>query len=161
MHFPFAEGFGGLETAVLGLLVLVTAFLLRRSSVQIRKTRKRDVSAEVKHEFLRTENRNEHDRLAVKLHDLVREVDALTQTRIAMLRELTAAADRAIVDLETQDGVRKSVSEMTPAQRRMVSLLAEAGHSPSSIAALLNRPETDVQRMIDGSLSENNEPHAA
>lgn len=148
MPFPFADGLGGPGTIVIGLLILVTAFLLRRTGLRSRKTRDGDVVAEVKQDFLQREERNLVDRQTVKLHDFARDVDALTQTRIALLRELTAEADRAIIELQTQLAACGISGEFTPAQRRIAVLLSKAGHPTATIANLLNRPESEIRAAL-------------
>ena len=104
----------GLGTAFLGLLVLFLAFLMRRTGRRSRRSAQRDVLAEVRGEFRAAENsaKRELQKLEVRLYDFSREVDALTQTRIALLQQLIAEADRL--------------------QRQLQQQLDETGKKPSS-----------------------------
>lgn len=107
----------GLGTAFLGLLVLLLAFLMRRAGRRSRRTADRDVPAEVRNEFRAAENsaKRELQKLEVRLYDFSREVDALTQTRIALLQQLITEADRLLQQLQQQlDEAGKNPSSAEP-----------------------------------------------
>lgn len=92
----------GLGSVLLGLLILMIAFLMRRSTVRKRKALKnRDVSAEVRESFLAVEKagKSQLEQLELRLHDLYRDVEALAQTRIALLQQLIETADERIQEL--------------------------------------------------------------
>lgn len=88
----------GLQLVVLGLLVLVVAFLLRRSIVLAKRQRSGLDTAEISRPALSADARAaaEIQRLEVRLHDFDREIESRMQTRIATLDQLIVEADREI-----------------------------------------------------------------
>lgn len=96
---------GGLETVVLGLLLIVVAFVLRRTAKRKQQLRDRDVAGEVRKDLLADApggypaGRSLIEQLEVRLHDHRREVEALAETRIAHLHRLIATADETIAEL--------------------------------------------------------------
>lgn len=99
---PFAETLSGPAVVLLGMALLGVAFVLRRSGVKrAKQSTKRDLLAEVRGEADNTDKagRSQLRELELRLHDYGREIDALAQTRIAMLRELIEAADCSAEEL--------------------------------------------------------------
>jgi len=152
----FAESSVGL--IVLGLLLVAVAFLLRRAGKKSRRSRNRDVAAEVRQQFHEAERdgRREIERLEVRLHDFAREIDALAQTRIAALTELIAAADRAIGELSKHT----VTGPLSPEQVRILQLLREAGYGDTELAHLIGRSTDEVRDALNSS-TDAPESHAA
>ncbi|MEX0704208.1 MAG: hypothetical protein WD069_19065 [Planctomycetales bacterium] len=85
----------------LGILFLVTAWLLGRGWRRGRDSARRDLPTEVRSE-LRARETSEaaHVRkMEIRLHDYGREIEARAQTRLAALDRLVREADREIVRL--------------------------------------------------------------
>ena len=94
----FAEGFSGLQLILLGLSILVAAFVLRRTIVLGRRSKSRDIQAEVTQKMRVAEQAGSSRirELELRLHDYGREVEGRMQTRIAVLDRLVVDADREI-----------------------------------------------------------------
>ena len=94
----FAEGFSGLQLILLGLSILVAAFVLRRAIVLGRRSNSRDVQAEVRQEMRTAEQAGSSiiRELELRLHDYGREIEGRMQTRIAVLDRLVVDADHEI-----------------------------------------------------------------
>ncbi len=94
----FAEAFSGLQCILLGLSILVAAFVLRRAIVLSRRSRNRDVQAEVRHEMRAAEQTGSSiiRELELRLHDYGREIEGRMQTRITILDQLVVDADHEI-----------------------------------------------------------------
>ena len=80
----------GSQMVLLGLLLLVTAFVLRRSFSGIKKSQQRDPLKEARQEIRAAETGHaaKINRMELKLHDYDREIDGRTQTQIALLDQL-------------------------------------------------------------------------
>ncbi|MEZ6047341.1 MAG: hypothetical protein R3C11_17520 [Planctomycetaceae bacterium] len=91
--------FNGLEHVALGGFILLAAYIIQRRTWRLRGGR-RDKSSydEAQAEISALENaqRNELNRLQVKLHDFERMVDAKVQTRMLQLEQLLEQADQEI-----------------------------------------------------------------
>lgn len=130
---------------LLGMAIVCMAFLLRRAGLKRRKTSDVSAAEEVRQQFAAQQaGRKQIEKLELRLHDFAREVDALAQTRIAVLTELVGAVDRAIVELEQ----RVDVGDLTAEQRRMIVLLSQAGYSADEIATLIRGREVDVAAIL-------------
>lgn len=100
---PFADLLPGPIVILLGMAMLVIAFVLRRSGVKRAKiSAKRDVASEVRQQFDTAEKagRTQFERFELRLHEYGREVDAMAETRIATLRRLLLEADETIARLQ-------------------------------------------------------------
>jgi hypothetical protein len=92
---------GGPSLVLLGLGILAIAFVLRRGIVLGRRSRNRDVVAEVRDDVL-TAERSAAGRireLEVRLHDYGRDIEGRMETRIALLQELVHDSERKIAEL--------------------------------------------------------------
>jgi len=94
---------GGPSTVLLGLGILAIAFVLRRGIVLGRRSRTRDVVAEVRDETLAAERgaAGRIRELEVRLHDYGREIEGRMETRIALLQELVHDSERKIEELRS------------------------------------------------------------
>ena len=150
---PLFESLSSLQLIILGLLILTAGFMLRRSVVLGRRSRNRDVAAEVRHEMHQAEQSvaSRMQGLEVRLYDFEREVEAKMESRFAQLDQLIVEADGVIDRLRHQirEDRRKESSE--PVRRRpdIVSLpqrddnSAEAGGPDCSDSI-----DAEVCRMI-------------
>jgi hypothetical protein len=144
-HFPILFAESPVGTILLGILIVCVALLMRRA--RMKKRRSPDVNtAEVVRQGYLTQQagRKEIEKLELRLHDFAREVDALAQSRIAVLTELVSAADRAIAELEQHI----DAGDQTAEQRRMIVLLSQAGYGTGEIATLIGRREEDVSAIL-------------
>jgi len=157
----------GFDLILVGLLVLVTAFLLRRTFVRGRQSRRRDVLKEVQDDFREAERSAARsvERLEVRLYDYGREIEGQVQTRMAML-------DRLVVEAEQEAGRLKQLladstgpqpdaddttaghpahgpADVSDAHRSMIVHLADAGYSREQIANLASRPIGLIQSVLD------------
>ena len=94
----FAEAFSSLQLILLGLSILLAAFLLRRTIVLSRRSRNQDTGAEARQQMLSAEQSGSSiiRDLELRLHDYGREIEGRMQTRIAVLDQLVLDADREI-----------------------------------------------------------------
>lgn len=99
----FAEAFTGSQTIGLGLLILLTGLLLRRSARLGRRSRNRDPQAEARREILKAEQTTVSmiRKLKVDLHDYDREIEGRIETRIAVLEKLVGDADDEMVRMQS------------------------------------------------------------
>ena len=112
---------------VIGAILMVTSWLLRRGHTRRIALLRRNPLAEAKASIRASEATPEAEwvRREVRLHDLVRENEARLNSRIAVLQELISEADRASARIE--------------------QLLAETG-LPSGVDAEDRRPASDSRR---------------
>jgi len=144
-HLPIQFAESPVGTILLGILILFVAFLMRRGALKKRKSSNVNTAEEVRQQYVAQQaGRKEIEKLELRLHEFAREVDALAQTRIAVLTELVAAADRAIVELEQ----RVCSGELTAEQRRMIALLARAGYEAGEIATLIRGRKEEVNAVL-------------
>jgi hypothetical protein len=145
IHLPILFAESPVGTILLGVLILFVAFLMRRAGMRKRRSSDENTAEVVRREYLAHQaGRKEVEKLELRLHDFAREVDALAQTRIAVLTELVAAADRAIIELEK----RTATGELTAEQRRMIALLSQAGYDAGEIATLIRGRQEDVNAVL-------------
>jgi hypothetical protein len=157
----------GFDLILVGLLVLVTAFLLRRTFVRGRRSRRRNVLKEVQNDFREAERSAARsvERLEVRLYDYGREIEGQVQTRMARLDRLVVEAEQEAGRLKQlladsrgpqQDAAdttaghsSRSPAEVPDAHRSMIVHLADAGYSGEQIANLASRPIEFVQSVLD------------
>jgi len=96
------DSFSGFQLVLLGLSLLIVGIVLWRGFARGRRSRGRDVTAEVRREMLDAEQTvsGRMDKLEVRLHDYGREVEGRIETRIALLNQLLIEADRKIERLQ-------------------------------------------------------------
>ena len=162
-----AQPYSGLETILLGLRILDTAFLLGRTVFLSGRSRDRDVLSEVRDEVHDAEN----SRLAyfrkreVRFHDLAREVEGRSQTQIHVGEQLVEDADRRIDELrQILDASSKpsAASSQQPnwdgsasGDRAQILNLAQAGFRTDEIARCVDCSEQDVQSTLENALGAN------
>jgi len=93
---------GGSQLVILGLLMLVTAFLLHRGTVLRKRSALDEKNGYTTGDVARLERQANSliTELEVRLHDYDREVAARTQTRIAQLDQLVIDAKQEADRLE-------------------------------------------------------------
>ena len=135
----FLGDINGMQLIVLGALMLVTAFVLRRTSVMSRKSRSRDVLAETRQEMRAAERAGSavlHG-LEVRLHEFSREIEGRMQTRLDALDRLTADADQEIERLrqlieESRGQMRDRSHDQETAAPVILSATENEDETPSS-----------------------------
>ena len=147
-----AESLSSLQLVLLGLGILVVAFVLRRGIVLGRRSRGRDVADEVRKERCAAEQSSvaQIRKLEVRLHDYSREIEGQMQTRISMLNQLVVEADREIGRLrqllqtsrrtETATAMRRGPDIVGPPTAVNAAEPSGASHPVS--------PSTDAQRRM-------------
>jgi len=92
------DSFSSLQLILLGLSLLTVGFVLWRGFARGRRSRGRDLTAEVRKEMLDSEQTvsGRMEKLEVRLHDYHREVEGRIETRVALLNQLLIDADREI-----------------------------------------------------------------
>lgn len=85
-----------------GLLMLVVAFMLRRSFTQSKASSRRDPLREAREEIRAAETSyaSAINKQEIKLHDYSREVEGRIESRITLLNRLLIEADHKIAQLE-------------------------------------------------------------
>ena len=144
-NLPILFAANPVGTIVLGVVLLCVAFLMRRAAARKRRSPDVNIADQVREQFLaESAARKEIEKRELRLHEIAREVDALSQTRIAVLTELVCAADRAIADLDQ----RTATDDLTAEQRRMIVLLSQAGYRAGEIATLIGHNEEAVRVIL-------------
>lgn len=127
------DSFSALQLVLLGLSLLTVGFVLWRGFTRGRRSRGRDLTAEVRKEMLDSEQTisGRMEKLEVRLHDYRREVEGQIETRIALLNQLLIEADSEI--------------------KRLRELIAESSRttSPMPTNSQLSPPSTSEQRPSD------------
>lgn len=143
---------GSSFVVVLGGMLVLGGYLLRRSARAVHRSSHRDVHAEARQQLQRTATAAEThvERLEVRLHEFERQVDARTSTRIAQLQTLITAGQQAAARLEsllnrTRDEEAAVAAELRP----LIGELREAGYSASEIAGMLKQSAEQVQHELD------------
>ena len=142
-----AQGFGGPQSILLGVGILILAFVLRRGAVRARQSRSRDLPAEVRQQLLAAEKAaaSTVHGLEARLYDYGRQIDAKAQTRIAQLDQLVLDAERLIGRLDELVGAaRRHLQDANSAAHRGAAGSAEC--AAADMAAI-----TDI--LCDGVLS--------
>ena len=91
-----SDSFSGPQIVLLGLLILVVGFLLRRSFTLNKRSRKRDPAAEIRNEMMEAERSATSGirKLEIRLYDYGREVEGRVQTTLTLLDRLILEADQ-------------------------------------------------------------------
>ena len=162
MLFAFLSG---LQMVILGLLILVTGFVLRRSAILSKRSEARDPAAEVRSEIHNAERTagNRIHSLEVRLHDYSREVEGRIETNLARLDQLIAAADCEVERLsqliQESSGQKPDFSQASgnnqpelsegQQQRFMIVRLRAAGFEHHEIACIVNCSMETVRSVLD------------
>jgi TolA-binding protein len=98
----FAEALSPTQLVLVGLMILVGAFVLRRSTVLSQRSKARDVAGEARREMRHAEQTvsSRIRKLEVRLYDYGREVEGRLHTKIVQLDRLIVDADREIDRLQ-------------------------------------------------------------
>ena len=172
MLFAFLSG---PQMVVLGLLILVTGFVLRRSAILNKRSQARDPAAEVRSEMYNAERAagNWIHNLEVRMHDYSREVEGRIETNLARLEQLIVAADsefERLSQLIQESSGRNPELSQTPGtenpefseerqQRFMIVKLRKSGFEHHEIAGIANC-SVDTVRSVLGE-TENSDRDAA
>jgi len=92
------DSFSSFQLILLGLSLLTVGFVLWRGFARGRRSRGRDLPAEIRREMLDSEQTvsGRIEKLEVRLHDYHREVEGRIETRVALLNQLLIDADNEI-----------------------------------------------------------------
>jgi len=169
-----AEGVTSLHLVLIGLTMLVIAFLVRRSVTLHKRTSGRDVAGEVRRDMLAAEKTvaSRIAKLEVRLHDYDRDVNGRIQTKLAMLDRLIEEADQEIDKLsgllnsdQLRSAIRShasgktidrlgsdsdtSIQPLSAEQRRMIVHVWNAGYAAEEIATLISRSADEIRQVLD------------
>jgi hypothetical protein len=161
MLFAFLSG---PQFVVLGLLILVIGFVLRRSAMLNRRSQARDPAAEVRSEIHNAERAagNWIHSLEVRMHDYSREVEGRIETNLTRLDQLIVASDREIERLsqlieessgrkpelsQTPDTEKSELSEGQQ-QRFMIVRLRDSGFEHDEIAGIAKCSVNTVRSVL-------------
>jgi hypothetical protein len=116
-----AAAFSQTQIIALGLLIISTGLLLRRSARRTRRVRNSDALGDAQRNMHRAEQSvvSVIRRMEVDLHDSSRDIEGRVQTRIAVLEELIVDADREM------DRLQDSLTELR-------DLLDRTGQTPQA-----------------------------
>ena len=172
MLFAFLSG---QQMIILGLLILVTGFVLRRSAMLNKRSRARDPAAEVRTEVRNAERAagNWIHNLEVRMHDYSREVEGRIETNLARLDQLIVAADSEcdrLSQLIQESSGRKPELSQSPGtgnpelsesgqKRFMIVRLRDSGFEHHEIAGIANCSVDTVRSVL--SETENQDRDAA
>ncbi|QDU79591.1 hypothetical protein Pla110_13020 [Polystyrenella longa] len=138
--------FNGLEHVALGGFILLAAYIIQRRTWRKRSSRNRsNAYAESQREIIALDNaqRNELNRLHVKLHDFERMVDAKVQTRVLQLEQLLELADQEIQRLNGEVArIQAPTKTDSPPVDRFTELMEDAGFSKTEATHLADLPES-------------------
>jgi len=164
-----AESLGGTQMIVIGLMFLVIAFVMRRGIKLGRRSRDRDVLAEVRNEMRKAEQdeMSQVRKTEMRLHEFSREIEGRIESKLAILDQLVVDADREIEqlnDLIVKGAASQSSNSdqrrpdivvphtarpaATADERRMIRNLANAGFSAAEIAHCCNRPVSQIATIL-------------
>lgn len=134
-----------IQFILLGVAVLITGVVLSRSFRRAKAMANRDPADEARRDFARAEQSQVtvFNRLELRLYDFAREMEGRLETRMALLDQLIAEADREIAQMQEllSDANGKDVAG---AEVLRFTHPAEAGVSADS-----DIPAADVARMLD------------
>jgi len=157
----FALPGNGIEMILFGLGLFAAAWLLRRSLLLGRRSRDRDVLADVRNELERRQNSEMASmrRLEVHLLDLARQLEGQLATRQQVLEQLIHQADRRIAKLQAATGQIDDSADAWSWGAFVVNM-AEAGFSADQIAGCLHMPLSEIRVILDNS-NDSSRPSAA
>lgn len=141
-----------------GLLMLVVAFVLRRSFSQSKVSRTRDPLREARQEIHQAESSyaGAINKMELRLHEYAREVEARIDTKITVLDRLIVAAEQKIQRLEelSQPAAPAEAAEAAEPPRlisdgqRVIYQLADLGLSAAEIAERISEPASHVRLIL-------------
>ena len=157
---------------LLGIAVLITGVVLSRSFRKAQALANRNPADEARRDFARAEQSQSavFNRLELRLYDFAREMEGRLETRMALLDELIAEADREIARMQellanSRGGTRGSetLRFTPPAQAsaaadsdipaadvaRMLDHLRRAGLDAQQIAVCLGQPIARIRRWLE------------
>ena len=150
MHF--AALLTDLQLILLGLAVLVIAFVLYRGIALSQRSGRRDFAAEARAELNRTERAAASgiEKLEVRLHDYGREIEGRVATTRTMLDRLILDAEqeaRRLSELLKQSrpiAQSETLRKLTSDEHEMLRELQRAGYGIDRLARLLGRPTEEI-----------------
>lgn len=137
---------------VLGAMLVLGGYLLRRNARAVHRSSRRDVHSEAREQLQRaaTAVDSHVERQEVRLHEFERQIDARTATRIAQLETLIVEARQAAARLETllarANGEKQDVA---PELQPLIEELQGAGYTAAEIATIVSRSRDEVQQELD------------
>ena len=141
-----------------GLLMLVVAFVLRRSFSQSKVSRTRDPLREARQEIHQAESSyaGAINKMELRLHEYAREVEARIDTKITVLDRLIIEAEQKIQRLEELAHRTAPADATAPAEpprmisdgQRVVYQLADMGLSATEIAERISEPASHVRLIL-------------
>ena len=154
------DSFSGLQIVLLGLLILVVGFLLRRSFMLNKRSRKRDPASEVRKEMHAAERSATSGirKLEIRLHDYGREVEGRVQTTLTLLDRLILEADRESHRLLTLLGDSGTIGDESDMLRQpdvvipdSSSVIVESGEpNPATVAQPLSAEQQEMVGQLQG-----------
>jgi hypothetical protein len=154
---------------LLGIAVLITGVVLSRSFRKAKVLANRNPADEARRDLARAEQSQVavFNRLELRLYDFAREMEGRLETRMALLDELIAEADREIArmqDLLSHSGTHRGTPQSTRAAEataaadadippadvaRMLDHLRRAGLDAQQIAVCLGQPIARIRRWLE------------
>ncbi len=145
-----------------GLLLLVVAFVLRRSFSQSKASRKRDPLQEAQAEIHAAENgvASTINNMELRLHDYAREVEGRIETKLVLLDRLLSEFDEKLARAEAvlpqpappdppqQPSPPEAGSLDTCEEQLKIYRLADEGMSIEEIAARTRQPASHVRLVL-------------
>jgi len=138
-----------------GLMLIVVAFLLRRSFTKSKTSRQRDPMSEARREIHVAESSYaaKINQMEVRLHDYAREVEGRIGTKIALLNRLLAEADEKLQRLEelgekSGQTETSSSSGAVPESHRVIYDLADAGLDIEQIASQVGETAQQIRLIL-------------
>jgi hypothetical protein len=132
----FAEAFSQTQIVALGMIILCTGFLLRRSARQSRRVRNSDALGDARRNVHRAEQNvvSIIRRMEVDLHESSRDIEGRVQTRIAVLEELISDADRETDRLQDSLAELRDLINKTGQESRSANPVRPAADRVDSVA---------------------------
>jgi len=131
---------------LLGVAVLITGFVVSRSMRRAKVLANRNPADEARRDFVRAEQGQSAsiNRLELRLYDFSREMEGRLETRMALLDQLIAEADREIARMqELLAGTRGTGNKANSQTLRFIS------PGETSASTETDVPTADVARMLD------------
>jgi hypothetical protein len=166
---------------LLGIAVLITGVVLSRSFRKAKALANRNPADEARRDFARAEQSQlaVFNRLELRLYDFAREMEGRLETRMALLDELIAEADREIArmqellsnsgthrasaqSLHSTEASNAADADIPPADVvRMLDHLRRAGLDAQQIAVCLGQPIARIRRWLENCPEGNPDRRAA
>ncbi|HVV98840.1 MAG TPA: hypothetical protein VHB77_00795 [Planctomycetaceae bacterium] len=163
-----------IQFVLLGIAVLITGLVVSRSMRRAKALANRNPADEARRDFVRAEQGQSAtiNRLELRLYDFAREMEGRLETRMALLDQLIAEADREIARMQelltnTGGGPNNANSQVlrfiTPGEAsrsadtdvptadvaRMLDHLRRAGLDAQQIAVCLGQPIARIRRWLE------------